>query len=173
MPGRSPACPVCHQAAPVGKVSAIYVHALQAQHPKALPSGGAAEPPPAPRPAFLDDLSRAEMIALGKRLAPPSTPKKMPTRPLHPDLVVVVFSAILPVFLIGIRSSQPVMLYPVAALLALGYGLYFWKRGPAIAKFERQAAEDPRSRGHRGARPAQRADRCPGCRPGGNGAVPA
>jgi hypothetical protein len=57
---------------------------------------------------------------------------------VHPDLVVLVFSLVLPVFLAGIRASQPAMLLPMLVVLGLGYGLYFWKRAAAIAKFERQ-----------------------------------
>lgn len=129
-------CPICERAEMVNKVSAIYIHALQAKKSASEKNGRAL----VPDLAALRGIPDEELPALGKRLAPPASPRELPTRPVHPDLVVLVFSLVLPIFLAGIRSNQPVMFVPVVAILVLCYLFYFWKRGAAIAKFERQRA---------------------------------
>jgi hypothetical protein len=71
-------------------------------------------------------------------MAPPSSGKSAPIRPVHPDTVLIVFSFILPFFLLGILKQQPVMIIPVLLVLAGLYGLYFFKRKAILAKFERE-----------------------------------
>lgn len=127
-------CPVCGRADPVGKVSAIYIHALETK--KADPSGG--EQMPDVELAPLSKVTKAELLSLGKRLAPPASPRRMPTRTIHPDQMVLVFTLVLPFFLARIASDQPGMLLPMLGLLAVAYAAYFWKRRLLIEKFERQ-----------------------------------
>jgi hypothetical protein len=82
-------------------------------------------------------LQKGELAGLRRLLAPPSGNRQV-TRPIHPDLLVVVFSGVLPVFLLGIARSQAGLLLPVLLVLAICYGLYFWRRKMLIARFERQ-----------------------------------
>lgn len=83
-------------------------------------------------------LDRREIAALRRQLAPPSSGKSEITRLVHPDLVVLVFTGILPVFLLGIARSQAGLLLPVILVLAVFYLLYFWRRKALISHFERQ-----------------------------------
>ena len=74
------------------------------------------------------------------------------SRPIHPDLMVVVFSLVVPIFLYGIFDSQRQMGLPVIGVLVAIYALYFWKRKDLAARFERektnqQSADDRIKRG--------------------------
>lgn len=128
-------CPACGQADQVEKVSTIYLIGI-----------GLNKLPPqedslSKRQIFNPELQRlpaASLRALGRRLAPPSSGKRDTFRPIHPDMVVIVFSLVAPLFLYGILTSQPGMFLPVLAILAVFYGLYFWKRKEVIARFDRQ-----------------------------------
>ena len=67
-----------------------------------------------------------------------SSGKRAPTRPLHPDLVVLVFGLVAPFFLYGVITSQPEAL-PIVLLVLAGFcGFYIWKRKAMIAKFQAQ-----------------------------------
>ena len=87
-----------------------------------------------------------DLQLLSRKLAPPSSGKGMPTRPVHPDMVVAVFSGIAPFFLYGIWTQQKAVFVPVLILLAGFYGLYFYKRKTVIVKFEGQQAAKTRDR---------------------------
>lgn len=83
-------------------------------------------------------LSATELRLLSRRLKPPSAGKGAPFRALHPDLVVLTFSLILPVFIYGIFTSQKGNLVPALILLAAFYGVYLWKRKAMVARYESQ-----------------------------------
>jgi hypothetical protein len=105
-------CPACGQSDQVAKVSAIY----------------------------LDGIKDKNLYSLSRKLAPPSSGKAAPTRPVHPDVVVIVFSCIVPFFLYGILGQQSGFFIPAIFLLAGFYGFYFWKRKAIIARFKQQEA---------------------------------
>lgn len=116
------ACPVCGQSDLVEKVSTIYM------------SGIADKRSPEIRQAT--KIPAQKLRSLSRVLAPPSSGKSVPIRPIHPDTVVIVFSCVLPIFLFGILKQQPIMLIPALLVLACLYGLYFYKRKAVISKFE-------------------------------------
>jgi len=72
----------------------------------------------------------------GPSLEAPAATKRLPSRPLHPDLIVITFSLVFPIFIYGIWTSQPPTLLPVLIFLAAVYGLYFWKRKAIVTRFE-------------------------------------
>ena len=128
-------CPLCKQADRVEKVSTIYMTGIGIDR---LPPTAGSQPERRASNLELKGIPASSLKALSRKLAPPSSRARVPTRPLHPDLVVLVFSLIAPVFLYGILTSQPGVLLPALAILAGFYGLYFLKRKQLIAKFERQ-----------------------------------
>ena len=131
-------CPVCGQNEPVEKVSTIYLMGIEARNrrgsAKADDRGGA-------RLFTKPGASEAALAALSRRLAPPASGKQAPTRPIHPDMAVITFSVVIPIFLYGILTSQAKMLLPIALLLLGFYGIYFWQRGNLIAKFAAEKAK--------------------------------
>jgi hypothetical protein len=131
-------CPACAQSDLVEKVSTLYLTGIGLNR-----SARQADPQPgesvATAPAGeMIGLSASELRLLSKRLKPPSSGKGTPFRALHPDLVVLTFSLILPVFIYGIYTSQKNTFLPALVLLLGFYALYFWKRKALIAKFEIQ-----------------------------------
>ena len=138
-------CPVCGKSDQVDKVSAIYIRGLE-QNRQGTGANNQAGPASPSNPDS-DEKPALDYRALSRRLAPPSAGKRLPTRPLHPDMVVIAYSLILPVFLYGILTSQRPLLLPLLGLLAVSYGLYAWKRKTMIVKYEslvatRQAADE-------------------------------
>lgn len=125
-------CPQCGQSDQVEKVSTIYLYGI----------GLSQSPTDSPRPANFkfDSFSKADLRALSRRLKPPASGKRAPTRPLHPDLVVLTFSLVTPIFLYGIYTSQKTSFLPVLAFLILLLGLYAWRRNSIVARFEKQQA---------------------------------
>lgn len=132
-------CPVCELADQVEKVSILYLVELELLKQKG--------------PARLNDknshameLLRARQLAqpgvepLRRKLAPPSSGKQTTIRPIHPDLAVLAFGLITPVFLYGILTTQPGSALPVLAVLAVFYGLYLWQRHRLIGRFEGEQA---------------------------------
>jgi hypothetical protein len=99
-------CPVCGQSDLVEKVSSLYISGIglnrSASQAGLQPEGS---PPTKPGVEMLG-LSAFELRLLSRRLKPPSLGKGAPFRALHPDLVVLTFSLILPVFIYGIYISQ-------------------------------------------------------------------
>lgn len=142
MSPRKVTCPTCGQSDLVEKASTLYLLGAERK--------SSSEQSSVPQPAVLDHLSPAELRGLGRRLAPPSSPKQGLTRPVHPDLVVFVFSLVLPIFLYGIYTSQPGALLGIVPLLLAMYGLYFWQRRRIVERFDAQQqarrAEDQRVR---------------------------
>jgi hypothetical protein len=133
-------CPGCSQADQVEKVSTIYMRGLELKW-HSQRSRFQDKPETSPRLAgLLAELSPTELQALSRRLAPPSSGKRAPTRPLHPDLVVLVFSLVAPFFLYGIYTSQAGVLPLVLLILAAFYSFYFWKRKTIVAKYQAQQA---------------------------------
>jgi len=129
-------CPACGQSDQVEKVSTLYVTGIGMRR---RPQDWKAAPEDSATGGSRGLIASSE--SLSRKLTPPSSGKKAPTRPLHPDLVVTTFSLIVPIFLYGIFATQGVAILPMLALVAILYGLYFWKRKSIIAKFERQQKE--------------------------------
>ena len=94
-----------------------------------------------PTNAWVSALPPDELQALARRLKPPSSGKQAFSRPLHPDMVVVVFSLVLPIFLYGMWTSQRPVLPVALAILAVAYALYLWKRKAIIARFQQNQAK--------------------------------
>jgi hypothetical protein len=119
----------------VEKVSAIYMESLSSMGrlKKAAASQDA--------PRRLTRLPPEEVRSLGSRLGPPASPSRVQVRPVHPDLAVAAFTAILPFFVIGIARSQRGLLLPILIFLAVIYGLYFLSRARILERFTRQQAE--------------------------------
>jgi hypothetical protein len=116
-------CPVCGLSDQVEKVSTIYMSGIADKRSPEIKQ--ATKIPP------------QKLVSLSRMMAPPSSGKSVPIRTLHPDMVLIVFSCVLPFFLLGILKQQPIMLVPVLLVLAALYGLYFFKRKAIIVKFER------------------------------------
>jgi hypothetical protein len=129
-------CPQCEQADHVEKVSTIYLVGIGLKNQPAKDDIGAT-----PIKFKLADLSEAELRSLARRLKPPASTKRLPSRPLHPDLIIITFSLVFPIFIYGILVSQSPTLLPVLIFLAAVYGLYFWQRKAIIARFENRQAE--------------------------------
>lgn len=131
-------CPSCGLTDHVEKVSTIYLIGigLNRRVSGAFNPSDGQETPPVQQ--WLLDLAPDTLRSLSRRLAPPSSGKEPPFRPLHPDMVVLTFSLVAPIFLYGILSSQSGML-PLALAIIFGfYVFYFWKRRAMIARYERQ-----------------------------------
>ncbi len=133
-------CPVCDQADQVEKVSTIYLLGIEAKRASTRADAQSQGSAASTGGLALNKLTAAELRALSQRLAPPASGKELPTRLIHPNLVVMVFSLGAPVFLYGILTSQPAMLLPALIILALFYAVYFWKRKTIIARFESRLA---------------------------------
>ena len=136
-------CPECGLADQVEKVSSLYLVGIELQRSKRAAPG--AEEPSGPVSRAVEILlarqqAQPRVEPLRRKLAPPSSGKPTTMRPIHPDLAVLAFSLIAPVFLYGILASQPEMLLVVLALLALCYGLYFWQRRRLLGRFEAEQA---------------------------------
>jgi hypothetical protein len=131
-------CPVCNQSDLVEKVSTLYITGIglnrSSRQVNPQPATQMADTPGDP----IIGLSASELRLLSRRLKPPFSVKKVPFRSLHPDLVVLTFSLILPVFVYGIYTSQRSMLLPALIILAAFYATYFWRRKALIAKYESQ-----------------------------------
>lgn len=145
-------CPVCGQLDKTARVSTLYVLGLERKLHKSgwrsrrsgkhdlAPDGGQENAYPLPRLA--QNLATDELVILSQRLAPPSAPKPPALRVLHPDFVVLTFSLISPVFFYGIYNSQRSWLLPLALVLGLAYGLYFWQRRTLLARYDVRVAKD-------------------------------
>lgn len=131
-------CPVCSQSDQVEKVSTIYISGIGLN--RSVSQGSSPDDGRTSQASsqVLAQYTPAELRALSRRLKPPSMGKRSPFPALHPDLIVLTFSLILPIFLYGILTSQPEALLPMAVLLVGLYGLYLWKRKALVIKFEIQ-----------------------------------
>jgi hypothetical protein len=126
-------CPACGQTDQIVKVSTIYLLGIDRSR---------SESADALRSKLGLELSPAELKTLSHRLAPPSSGRAAPTRPVSPDLVVAVFSLIVPIFLAGIVSNQPGLFLPTLVILGLAYGIYFWQRKKIIQRFENRISKE-------------------------------
>jgi hypothetical protein len=123
-------CPECGKDDQTAKVSAIYIAGIeQSKSPEGSQPGSTQD---------TKGIPTGRLANLSRRLKPPSSGKQAVTRPVHPDSVILIFSLVLPIFLVGIGKSQPTALIPAVMILACFYGFYFWKRKPILAKFERE-----------------------------------
>lgn len=130
-------CPLCGQTERVEKVSMIYLTGISLSNRSPAARSLMAE---ITSNSKLDQMPTATLRALGRKLAPPASPRRAPMRPIHPDLVVLAFGLIAPVFLYGILTSQASMLPLALAILAVFLGFYLWKRRQMIDRFELQQA---------------------------------
>ena len=131
-------CPTCGQTDQVEKVSTLYLVGIGLNQ-----ASKSSEAPPdlPPTSAWVSALPKEELHMLARRLKPPSSGKQAFTRPLHPDMVVIVFSLILPVFLYGILTSQRPVALPVLVIVAGAYAAYLWKRRAIVDRFEQNQAK--------------------------------
>ncbi len=129
-------CPACRRSDQVDKVSAIYLEGLGAGR---LPKSGASHLPKA-LPDRMTHVPPEQVFLLSRRLTPPSTGRDRTIRPIHPDLAIIGFSLILPVFLFGIWNSQQNIFLPSLVVLAVFYVLYFLTRNKIISRFEKEQA---------------------------------
>jgi hypothetical protein len=131
-------CPLCGQSDQVEKASTIYLVGIglkgKTSDPESKDEALISSP-------VLGAIPAPGMRALSKRLSPPTSRAQAFTRPVHPDIAVLAFSLITPIFLFGIYTSQIALLLPVLAILVGFYAIYFWKRKTLIARFERQIAD--------------------------------
>ncbi len=128
-------CPACGQSDQVEKVSTIYLSGI---------AGKTRSDKHSPQIKQASRIPAHKLRPLSRALAPPSSGKSSPVRPIHPDTVVIAFSCILPIFLYGILKQQPAALIPIGSVLAILYGLYFYQRRAVIAKFESQQENQKR-----------------------------
>lgn len=136
-PTKQVVCPECGRSEGIEKVSTIYLAGIKKGRASSQPGDDLA----AQVLERLPGLSAQDLHTLSRGLAPPAEGKGIPTRPVHPDLVVMVFSLVMPIFIIGILNQQRGALIPILVVLALAYGLYFFKRKDIIAKFNRAQDE--------------------------------
>jgi hypothetical protein len=115
----------------VEKVSTLYIVGVGLQRQ------GRDSPELPPVSPWASALPAEELLLLARRLKPPSGSKQGFTRPLHPDMVVIVFSLVLPIFLYGILTSQRSVSVPVFLIVAAAYAAYIWKRKAIIDRFQR------------------------------------
>lgn len=132
-------CPQCGRSEEIEKVSTLYLAGIQVKRSSTSDQPG--EDLASQVLARLPNLTPQDLQALSRALAPPSSAKAALTRLVHPDLVVLVFSLVIPIFLVGILNQQRVALIPVLVVLALAYGLYFYKRKDILAKFAQTQSE--------------------------------
>jgi hypothetical protein len=112
---------LCGQTEPVEKVSKLYLTGIGLRDET---NTSRINPTPAAR-------------ALSRRLAPPSGGRPALTRPVNPDLAILAFSAILPIFLYGIWTSQREIMLPAVLILVIFYGLFFWQRKHLLARYQK------------------------------------
>lgn len=131
-------CPECGQSDLVDKVSKIYMTAIERKY--AARNKGKQQLTDSENGRLKIDsmMNSQELSGLTKKLSPPTSGKKSTFRPIHPDLVVLVFSLISPIFLYRIAINQQVMLPWILLLMAVFYGFYFWKRKYLTARFDAQ-----------------------------------
>ncbi|MBN2146487.1 MAG: hypothetical protein JW726_03825 [Anaerolineales bacterium] len=128
-------CPACGQGDAVEKVSTIYLLGIGLARGGNAPQEGGGQPQvaKAPHPHWKE---------LSKRLAPPAGGREgLGTRPVSPDMVVLTFTLVIPVFLVGILTSQRALLPVALLILAAFYAIYFALRKRLMAKFARGQAE--------------------------------
>lgn len=125
-------CPACGQFDRVEKASTIYLVGVGINRLVGYKAAGG----DAGQPAKLSfEISPKDLYQLSHKLKPPSEARPALTRNLHPDLVVVFFSAIVPFFIAGIVRSQPGALFPAVVLLACAYLAYFALRKTILRRY--------------------------------------
>jgi hypothetical protein len=142
MPVPTPPCPVCGQTDQVEKVSAIYVEGSSINpfsRKKELPIAKDGSP-------RLTHLSPQQLFVLSRELKPPAGQKGQVTRLINPDLVILVFSGIVPIFLAGIARTERPLLLPVLLVLLVFYGLYAFRRKSLLAQYHNRIAEQQSER---------------------------
>lgn len=116
-----PNCPQCQKSDRVEKVSTIYVQGIK---------------PDAELPG--DKAAQNALRTLSQRLAPPAGKGQGLTRPIHPDLMVGGFTAIVILIIYNMAASQLQMVLPAAVLAALALVIYALTRKKIIARFEKK-----------------------------------
>jgi len=123
-------CPACGQSDQVEKVSTIYLSGIADKR--------------SPEIKRASHIPAHKLRLLSRAFAPPSSGKSSPVRPIHPDIVVIAFSCVAPIFLYGILKQQPAMIVPTLLVMAVLYGVFFYQRRAIIAKFEIQQENQKR-----------------------------
>ena len=129
-------CPVCGQSDQVEKVSTVYMEGIGAGR-LPLKTGAQVDQMPSPGQR-LTKIPARDLYVLSRKFAPPSEGKSALVRPIHPDLVIGIFTLVVPIFLIGILAQQRGLLLPVLLILACFYALYFYKRKTVIARYDQE-----------------------------------
>jgi len=97
-----------------------------------------------------DGLADGRLVELVSYLSPPRGKRPPLVRPLNPDLMVGALTLVAPVFIYGMSTSQPKMLWFAGALLLVFYMWYFWKRKALLDKYrvaiEQQKTADTKLR---------------------------
>lgn len=120
-----PNCPQCKKNDRVEKVSTIYVQGIK---------------PEAELPG--DKAAQAILKTLSQRLAPPGGKGKGVTRPIHPDLMVGGFTAIIVLIIYNMAAAQPQMVLPTTVFTALALAVYALGRKNLITRFEKKLADE-------------------------------
>jgi hypothetical protein len=135
-------CPICGHSDRVLRVSALYVAGLEEKFHKQARTqpdeqSGSEKGTSSALPDFKtwEEFPPGSLAALNAQIAPPATRKQVPTRPLHPDMVMGGFCLISTVFIYGIVSTQPGMM-AVAAPFLIGLAVfYIWQRKKLVARY--------------------------------------
>ncbi len=127
-------CPACGRYDQVEKVSTLYLRGAGLGRGRLHSRSGTEA---GPDPGWPLTLSPAEFKRLSRQLSPPSGKSSL-TRPIHPDIVILFFTAVLPFFLAGVYTTQPGYFLPLVVLVAAGYGLYFLLRRRILLRFQAQ-----------------------------------
>ena len=133
-------CPVCGQSDQVAKVSTIYLEGIGLNRlPDVKKSSNHSMTSSSSTLTGLHITPR-NLYLISRQLAPPAG-KSAAIRPVHPDIIIVGFSIVIPFFLAGIFSAQTKFIIPAVFVLLGFYSLYFSQRSRMIARYEEKQAE--------------------------------
>jgi hypothetical protein len=125
-----PCCPLCHTQAAVFKVSQIYVAGITRAENRS----------PADRALLAsiygkEELSAAMVQQVSQQFGPPSGRRQV-VRPVHPDLVVFLFSAVVVVFLLNTFLLARWVFWVILLLWLASLAGYWFTRGPVLCRFQ-------------------------------------
>jgi hypothetical protein len=143
-------CPMCGKSDRTAKVSTVYLAGIEQRYHVRRRMIGENELPETQDFSDWQELGAGELVNLVKLLAPPQGKRPPLVQPLHPDMMVVALMLVMPLFVYGMATSQPGMLWVVVPVLLIFYGWYLWKRRILVAKYrasiEEQKQADARVR---------------------------
>ena len=130
-------CPLCHASRHIYKVSQIYLESIKVFDKNE------------PHPVFdeMFAMNGKDIAPLPSRFshefthlfAPPSGRAEL-LRPIHPDLIVFVFTVIMFFFLYNIYAAQPGVVYPFLIILGAAFLGYFAFRKKLVSRYEADLA---------------------------------